>query len=191
MNLASLVHNWWMIAIRGVLAIAFGVAILVWPRVTLPIVVVLLGVYAIVDGVWAIAAGVRASTRVFDAWPVLLEGAVSVALGLLALARPSVPRQFVYILAAWGLITGVLELMAAIRLPRGGAGHWLLGTAGVSSLFLAGLVLLLPHADDDFVMRVMATYAQVFGAVLLFAALFFPREVAGGRRGAGRSVAGA
>lgn len=191
MNLAALVHNWWMIAVRGVLAIVFGVSILVWPHVTLSIVVVLFGVYAILDGVWTMGAGMRASTRVFDAWPVLLEGAVSVALGLLALARPSVPRQFVYILAAWGLLTGVLELVAAIRLPRGGAGHWLLGTAGLSSLFLAGLVLLLPHADDDFVMRVMATYAQVFGAVLLFAAIFFPREMARDERAAGRSVAGA
>jgi len=176
MNLASLVHNWWMMAIRGVLAIAFGVSITVWPRVTLSTVVLFFGVYAIVDGVWTLGAGTRAATRVFDAWPVLLEGAVSVGLGLLALAWPFVPRQFVYVLAAWGLITGVLELVAAIRLPRDRAGYWLLGTAGVSSLFLATLILLLPHADDGFVVRVMAAYAQVFGAVLLFAAIFFPRE---------------
>ncbi len=188
MNLAALVHNWWMIAIRGVLAMAFGVSILVWPHVTLSIVVVLFGVYAILDGVWTIAAGTRASARVFDAWPVLLEGVVSAALGLLALARPSVPRQFVYVLGAWGLITGVLELLAAIRLPRERASYWLLVTAGLSSLFLAVLVLLLPHADDDFVMRVMATYAQVFGAVLLFAAIFFPREIArDGRRHVARA----
>lgn len=189
MNLASLVHNWWMMAIRGVLAIAFGVSITVWPHVTLSIVVLLFGVYAIVDGVWTIGAGTRASTRVFDAWPVLLEGVVSVGLGLLALAWPFVPRQFVYVLAAWGLITGVLELVAAIRLPREGAGYWLLGTAGVSSLFLAVLVLLLPHADDGFVVRVMAAYAEVFGAVLLFAAIFLPRDVRRDERAAGRSVA--
>jgi uncharacterized membrane protein HdeD (DUF308 family) len=178
MNLAALVHNWWMIAIRGVLAIAFGVSILVWPHVTLSTVVVLFGLYAILDGLWAIAAGMRASTRLFDAWPVLLEGVVSVALGLLALARPSVPRQFVHVLATWGLLTGVLELLAAIRLPRERASGWLLRTAGASSLFLAVLLLLLPHADDDFVTRVMAAYAQVFGAVMLLAAILFPREVA-------------
>ncbi len=189
MNLASLVHNWWMIAIRGVLAIVFGVSILVWPHVTLSLVVLLFGVYAIVDGVWTIGAGTRASNRIFDAWPVLLEGAVSVALGLLALGWPSVPRPFVYILAAWGLLTGVLEIVAAARLPRERAGYWLLGTAGFSSLFLAVLVLLLPHAGDDFVMRVIATYAQVFGVVLLFAAVLFPREVSRDVRAAGRSVA--
>ena len=177
MNLASLVHNWWMMAIRGVLAIAFGVSIVVWPHVTLSIAVLLFGVYAILDGVWTIGAGIRASTRVLDAWPVLLEGAVSAGLGLLALAWPFVPRRFVYVLAAWGLITGVLELVAALRLPRKRAGYWLLATAGVSSLFLAVLILLLPHADDNLVMRVMAAYALVFGVVLLFAAVFFPRKV--------------
>jgi uncharacterized membrane protein HdeD (DUF308 family) len=186
MNLASLVRNWWMMAVRGVLAIAFGVSILVWPDVTLSTVVMLFGLYALLDGVWTIGAGARASTRVFDAWPVLLEGVVSVTLGLLALAWPWVPRRFVYVLAAWGLITGVLELVAALRLPREGAGHWLLGTAGVSSLFLAILILLLPYAVDDFVLRVIAVYAQVFGAVLLLAAIFFPREVSPGGRTAGR-----
>ena len=165
MNLTSLVRNWWMMAIRGVLAIAFGVSIVVWPSVTLSIVVLLFSVYAILDGAWTISAGTRTSTRAFDAWPLLPEGAVSVGLGLVALAWPFVPRQFVYVLAAWGLITGVLELVAAIRLPRSAAGHWLLGTAGVSSLFLAALALLLPHADDDFIMRVMAAYALVFGTV--------------------------
>jgi uncharacterized membrane protein HdeD (DUF308 family) len=189
MNLSALIRNWWMMAIRGVLAIAFGVSIVVWPRPTLSIVVLLFSVYAILDGAWTIGAGTWASTRVFDAWPVLLEGAVSVGLGLVALASPFVPRQFVYVLAAWGLITGVLELVAAIRLPRSGGGHWLLGTAGVSSLFLAALLLLLSHADDDFIMRAMAVYALVFGTVVLLAAIFFPREALAGKRTARPRVA--
>jgi uncharacterized membrane protein HdeD (DUF308 family) len=182
MNLSALVRNWWMMAIRGVLAMAFGVSIVVWPGATLSTVVLLFSVYAILDGAWTIGAGTRASTGVFDAWPVLLEGAVSVGLGLVALAWPFVPRQFAYVLAAWGLITGVLELVAAIRLPRSAAGHWLLATAGVSSLLLAALVLLLAHADDDFIMRAIAAYALVFGTVLLLAAVFFPREVLSGER---------
>ena len=114
---------------------------------------------------------------------------MSTGLGLLALAWPFVPRQFVYVLAVWGLITGVLELVAAIRLPRERAGYWLLGTAGVSSLFLAVLILLLPYADDDLVVRVMAPYAQVFGVVLLFAAIFFPREMRQAESAAKRDLA--
>jgi uncharacterized membrane protein HdeD (DUF308 family) len=175
MNLAPLLRNWWMMAIRGGLAIVFGLSVLLWPGLTLSSVVLIFGVYAVLDGVWTIGAGARASAWLLDAWPVVLEGAVSVALGLLALMWPFVPRRFLYVLAGWGLITGVLELVAAARLPREGAGHWLLGTAGFSSLFLAGLILLLPHADNDFVVRIIATYAQVFGVVLLLAAIFFAR----------------
>jgi hypothetical protein len=80
------------------------------------------------------------------------------------------------------VITGVLELIAAICLPREGAGHWMLGSAGASSLFLALMILLLGHADTDLVVRVIATYAQVFGTVLLFAALLFGRGDAAARR---------
>jgi uncharacterized membrane protein HdeD (DUF308 family) len=182
MNLGSLTRNWWMMALRGVLAIAFGLAVLLWPRVTLSTVTVLFGIYAVLDGAWTIAAARHTTVRLLEAWPVVLEGAVSIGLGLVALMFPFVPRQFVYALAAWGVITGVLELIAAIRLPREGAGHWLLGTAGVSSLFLALMILLLGHADTDFVVRVIATYAQVFGVVLLFAAMLFGRGDAAARR---------
>ena len=94
MNLVSLVLNWWMMAIRGVLAMAFGVSILVWPNVTLSIVVMLFGLYALLDGVWTIAAGTRASTRVFDAWPVLLEGVVAAAPELERVIAPHLDREF-------------------------------------------------------------------------------------------------
>lgn len=190
MNLSALVQNWWMMAIRGVLALAFGVALVVWPQVTLSSVVLFFGVYAILDGAWSIAAGLRVSTRTFDAWPVLLEGAVSLVLGLLALGWPFVPRAFIYVLAAWGVLTGWLELTAASGLPRRGARRWLLGTAGASSLFLAILLLLLPYADEHFVTRIIAAYSQVFGVVLLLSAVLFPREMAGDAAAAGHSAAG-
>ena len=118
MNLDALVRNRWMVAIRGGLAIAFGLAVLLWPGVTLSIVVVLFGVYAVLDGVWTVGTGTWTSTRFFDAWPVVLEGMVSVALGLLTLVRPFVPRQFIYVLAGWGIATGVLESLMSCRSRR-------------------------------------------------------------------------
>lgn len=174
----ALVRNWWMMAIRGVLAIAFGAALLLWPGVTFSIVVLLFGVYAIVDGGWSIAAANRAATRLTQTWPVLLEGMVSVAIGVLALVWPFMPRSFVHLLVFWGVLTGVLELTAAIRLPLQRAASWVLGTAGASSLVLALMLFLLTRADDDAVVRVMATYAQVFGVATLLAATLFSR---GGR----------
>jgi uncharacterized membrane protein HdeD (DUF308 family) len=178
-NVAALVHNWWMMAGRGGLAIVFGFVLLLWPNVTLPIVVLLFGAYALLDGVWTIAAGWRASAKLFDAWPVTLEGMVSVALGALSLLWPFVPRQFIYVLAGWGIVTGALEILAAIHLPPARAGHWLLATGGFSSLFLAFLILLLPYAAVDRVVHLIAAYALVFGLALLLAAIRFSRLGAG------------
>jgi uncharacterized membrane protein HdeD (DUF308 family) len=171
----ALVRNWWMMAIRGVLAIAFGAALLLWPGVTFSIVVLLFGVYAVVDGGWSIAAANRAPTRLGQTWPVMLEGIVSVAIGVLALVWPFLPLSFVSLVVFWGVVTGILELAAAIRLPLQSASSWVLGTAGASSLALALFRFLLMHADDDAVVRIMATYAQVFGIVTLLAAMLFSR----------------
>jgi len=172
----ALVRNWWMMVVRGGLAAAFGLCILGWPNVTLWLIVVLFGFYAIVDGLWAIAAGLRASRPRFAAWPVMLEGAVSVVLGLIALGWPFVSREFVYVLVGWGLLTGVLEIIGAARLPREAAGHWFLATGGASSLFLALLVFSLPHASLDVVATIIGAYAIVFGVAVLLAAVRFHCE---------------
>src|SRR5262249_3520975 len=91
------------------------------------------------------------------------------------LVWPFMPRSFVHLLFFWGVLTGVLELTAAIRLPLQRATSWVLGTAGASSLALALLLLLLTRADDDAVVRVMAPCAQVLGIVTLLAAVLFSR----------------
>jgi uncharacterized membrane protein HdeD (DUF308 family) len=165
-----------MMAIRGGLAIAFGLAVLLWPNGNLPIVVVLFGAYALTDGVWAMVAAVWTGGRSMEAWPVALEGLVSAGLGALALARPFVPREFILVVAWWGLLTGVVEIVTALRLPRVTASHWLFGTGGASSLFLAILIVLLPHADLARIIGLIGIYALVFGALMLLAAIGFKRH---------------
>jgi uncharacterized membrane protein HdeD (DUF308 family) len=176
MTMRSLVRNWWMMAIRGALAIAFGIAVHAWPDVTLSTIVVIFGGYALADGAWAIAAGVHASARVLDAWPVVLEGVVSIALGLVALFQPFLPREVIWELAAWGIITGSLEVIIAADVPHSRPGYWLLITGAAASVFLAVLIVLLPHAAVELVARIITAYAQVFGIVLVFAAMDFARQ---------------
>jgi uncharacterized membrane protein HdeD (DUF308 family) len=77
------------------------------------------------------------------------------------------------VLAAWGLLTGTFEIVAALWLPRTFAAHWLLGTGGASSIFLALVVLALPRAASDRVALSLAIYAIVFGIAILLAALRF------------------
>ena len=173
MTIMVLVRNWWMMAIRGGLAVLFGMSILLWPNRSLSAVVLLFGAYAVLDGIWAIATATRASEHLLDAWPVGLEGLVSVVLGLVALVWPFISRELIYLIAAWGVVTGVLEILAALRLPSETAGHWLLGTGGVCSLSLAVFVLILPHADIGPVATTLGTYALLFGVLVFLAACRF------------------
>ena len=172
-DLEPLVANWWMVATRGILAALFGCVMAVWRVPVLDSVILPFATYAIADGVLAIASALRAAQPRMAGWPVALEGVVSIALGYLALAWPFLPRQVFLVLVAWGLLTGVLEIAAAVRLPRHVPGHWLLATGGASSLFLALVVLALPSAASDRVARVLAVYAIVFGIAVFLAALRF------------------
>jgi uncharacterized membrane protein HdeD (DUF308 family) len=173
MVMMALVRNWWMVAIRGGLAMLFGASILLWPNSTLFTIVLLFGVYAVLDGLWAVSSACRASKRLLDAWPVALEGAVSLALGLLALGWPFISRELIYLIAGWGIATGMLEVLSARKLPSSAAGHGLLETGGACSLFLAVLVLILPHATIRPVVLALGNYALLFGALMLLAASRF------------------
>jgi uncharacterized membrane protein HdeD (DUF308 family) len=184
---AALVRNWWMMGIRGGVAIAFGLSLLLWPNVTLGYAVLLFGIYALVDGVWAVAAALRASRWPLEGWPVGLEGFVSIVLGGLALFWPFVPSGFQHLIAAWGILTGLLEVLAATRLPSEAAGHWFIGTGGVSSLFLAVFILILPHADTARAFQAIGVYALVFGLALFLAALRF-RQIHERMRQAGSGI---
>jgi uncharacterized membrane protein HdeD (DUF308 family) len=175
--LTTLGKNWWMVAARGVFAILFGAMILLRPALPLNLLVAIFGVYAVLDGAWAVASALWISRMSFATWPVLFEGVVSLGVGGLALGWPLVPRDAVLAIAVWGLLTGVLELVAAARLPRRGAGYWLLLTGGMFSLFLAVLILLLPHAVEPSVASVVGVYALCFGALLLAAAISLRRAL--------------
>jgi uncharacterized membrane protein HdeD (DUF308 family) len=171
----ALARNAWTMEIRGGLAILFGLGMLA-PGITLPVAVVLFGAYAIVDGVWAVTLVLWAARRAIGALAVAAEALISIALGTIALTWPMVPRDLVYLVAGWGVLTGVLEMAAAAAMPRARVGSWLLGTAGVTSIFLAVLVQMLPTADAPRVVYIIAGYAIVFGVVVMLAARSFRRE---------------
>lgn len=168
-----LARKWWVIAVRGVLAAAFGIALLAWPDITLPVVVVLFGAYALLDGGWTLASAIPISGRSIGRLAVAVEGIVSLTLGAAALAWPFVPREYIQLVAGWGVATGLLELITASTLPGNRAGYWLLGTAGICSLFLAVVVFLVPEADAALVAYAIGGYALAFGLVLTWTAIWF------------------
>lgn len=161
-----LAKNWWLIVVRGALAALFGLTVLLWRDLTLGLLVVVFGSYAILDGIAALASALRASSRPSEGWPVISEGLVSLIFGVLAFVWPFIPRNALHVIASWGVFTGLLELIGAARLPRVRASHWFLALGGLSSLLLAGLLFTVPYADRRSVVSIIGIYALVFGALL-------------------------
>jgi uncharacterized membrane protein HdeD (DUF308 family) len=160
-----------MLAARGGLGILLGLIVLLSPRVELGGLVVLFGSFAVLDGIWAVSWAVRTSRRPLEGWPVVLEGALSVAVGIVALAFPFEAAAFVHVIAPWGVVTGMLEIVSALRLPQRVTGHWALAAAGFWSIFLAVLILSLPHAVTRSLVNTVGVYALIFGALVSTAAI--------------------
>jgi uncharacterized membrane protein HdeD (DUF308 family) len=163
-------ENWWMVGARGLLAILFGLAILLRPGLSLNLLVATFGVYAVLDGAWAVASALWVSRMSFTTCPFCSRGPSASAWGGWRSGGPWCPRTRSAPSRSGGLLTGVLELVAAARLPRQSAGLWLLLTGGVFSLFLAVLILVLRHAGEPSVVRAVGVYALGFGVVLVTAA---------------------
>jgi uncharacterized membrane protein HdeD (DUF308 family) len=165
--LAQLSRNWWLLALRGLAAIVFGILAFVWPEATITALVMLFGAYALVEGVLAAA---MALTNVVGRrrWWVLLEGLTSIAIAVITLLWPGVTAlALLYLIAAWAIVTGVLEILAAIELRREISNEWLLILSGIASVVFGVLVIVFPGAGALSVLWMIALYAVVFGALLV------------------------
>jgi uncharacterized membrane protein HdeD (DUF308 family) len=167
--LPVLSRNWWMLALRGLAAIVFGVLAFVWPDITLFALVLLFGAYMLVDGIFAIVAAVRAAGREARWWLLLIEGVLGVLAGLVAAFWPGLTAlALLYFIAAWAIVTGILEIVAAIRLRREIEGEWALGLSGVLSVLFGVLLAVIPApAGLLSLVWLIGAYALAFGVLLL------------------------
>jgi uncharacterized membrane protein HdeD (DUF308 family) len=162
-----LMRNWWALALRGIFAILLGLAAFVLPGVTLAVLVALFGAYAVVDGVLAIIAGVRAAERHERWWSLVLKGLAGIVAGVLAFVWPALTAlALLFLIAGWAIVTGVLEIVAAVHLHRA-HGEWLLILNGVLSILFGLFVIVWPGAGVLTLLWIIGVYAIVFGAVLL------------------------
>ena len=177
----ALARNWWAIALRGVLAIVFGVIALVVPGVTMLSLVIVFAAYALVDGVLAIVAAVRSARR-HERWGLLvLEGVVDIAAGVLAFLWPGLTIViFVLLVAAWAIVTGALMTAAAFRLQLD-HGRWWLALGGLASLVYGVLLIIAPLIGALVLTWWLGAYALVFGVLLLILAFRLRAKHAEGR----------
>ncbi|PPQ36114.1 hypothetical protein CCS01_05770 [Rhodopila globiformis] len=165
-----LARHWWTVALRGVIAVLFGLVALAAPGAALLSLALLFGAYLLADGVIELVVTWRAAKAGVRWGPLLWEAVLSIIMGLIALAMPAVAVwAFVILLAAWALITGVLELVAAFRL-HASHGRWWLALGGIVSLVWGLLLAAAPMIGAVVVAWWLGFYAIFFGITLLVAA---------------------
>jgi uncharacterized membrane protein HdeD (DUF308 family) len=159
---------WWAIAFRGVLAIVLGILMLAWPGITLSVFVALLGVYMFFDGIFALVATFHAGQQGRSWWPYLLEGILSIGVGLLAFARPSAMALAVLILiAVRSIIVGVVEIGTGVSVRRATTtSPWLLWLGGLASIAFGVLLLVKPGPGLLALVWIAGIYMIVFGLML-------------------------
>jgi uncharacterized membrane protein HdeD (DUF308 family) len=166
--LAFMTQNWWVIALRGLLAVLFGLAALIWPGPTVLVLVALFAGYAIVDGVFNLGALFLWGAAQQRRWAMILEGIIGIVAGVLALIWPEISVLiFVYLIAVWGVVTGIFEIIASIWLRQKMAGEIFLGLTGVLSLLLGVLLLFQPQAGVVGLAWIIGAYALIFGVLMI------------------------
>ncbi len=164
---AALAQNWWLIALRGLLAIMIGVIAFAAPVAAMLSLVLLFSAYMLVDGVFAIVAAVRAA-RQHERWALLvLEGIVSIAVAVIAVLWPGITiLAYVLLVAAWAIVTGALMLAAAFRLNLD-HGRWWLVLGGIASLVYGALLIIAPLIGALVLTWWFGAYALVFGVFMM------------------------
>jgi uncharacterized membrane protein HdeD (DUF308 family) len=164
-----LARAWWLILLRGIFAVLFGVLAFAWPGITLASLVLLFGAYAFVDGVFALIGAVRGGGRE-PWWLLVLEGLVGIGIGALTIFAPGVTAlALLFYIAIWAIATGVLEIAAAVAVRKEIEGEWLLILSGLASVAFGALLIARPGAGALAVLWLIGAYALAFGVLLVLA----------------------
>lgn len=161
---SALTRNWWLVLLRGVAAVVFGLLAFFWPHITLFALVLLFGIYAVVDGIISLANAFggekRGQTRVWYA----LIGVLGIVAGIVAFVWPGITALvLIYIIGAWAVLTGIAEIIAGIGLRHETSSAWLLVLGGVISVIFGVLVFVHPGAGAVAVVWLIGFYAIIKG----------------------------
>jgi len=164
---AFLTRHWWALAIRGIIAILLGLLAFAWPGLFAEAVILVFGVYFLVQGLFTLfsAADLR---REPHRGSLVFHGLIGIGAGLVLILFPGVFAVIiVWVIAFWALVTGVLEIGAALNLPAGGGGKWLFGLSGVFSIVIGIVLVAHPGAGILAVLWLIGIYAVLAGLTML------------------------
>ena len=172
--LHSLAENWWLLLLRGIAAIVFGILAFVWPGITLLTLIFLWGAYALVDGIFALWSAIsgKGGGELGSRWWLVVVGICGVLAGLLAFVWPGVTALVLLLfIAAWAIVTGALQVWGAIKLRKEIEGEWLLILCGLLSIAFGLILVAQPGTGALAVIWLIGTFAILEGCI--FAALAF------------------
>jgi uncharacterized membrane protein HdeD (DUF308 family) len=159
-----LTQKWWAVALRGILAIVFGIVALAFPGAMLVSLAVVFGAYALVNGVLAIVAAFGSRGR--DAVWYVLDGILGIAVGIATFFFPGITAQaLVFLIGVWAILTGIFEVVAGFELPV--KRDWLLVIAGIASIIFGVLVFAYPASGALAIVWLIGIYALAFGVTML------------------------
>ena len=172
--LTLLSRNWWLVALRGAIAILFGLLTLLVPGIALSSFILLFGAYAIVDGAAAVWSSIQHRTEQ-GWWIHLLEGVVSIIAGVITFAYPGITALILlYVIAIWAIMTGIFEIWAAIQLRKEITGEFWMGLGGLLSVIFGIVLIVAPGAGILAVLTLVGIYAIAFGVLMIILG-FLPR----------------
>jgi uncharacterized membrane protein HdeD (DUF308 family) len=182
----TLMRSWWMLALRGVIAIIFGVLAISWPGLTVLWLVALFAAFALLGGAVWVYGAVKNRKNDDNWWVILMLGLVSIGAGIIAMVHPTLTALvLILLIGAHAMITGVLDIVVAVRVRKFIRGEWLLVLSGIASVLFGVIVFLYPlTAGALALVWLISIYAVTTGVLLLAAAL---RLRSWSRLNAGRS----
>ena len=167
--------NWWAMVLRGVLAIIFGILMILFPTIAIESFVLVFGAYAFVDGIFTVISAFQNRGRE-RWWLYLLEGVISILAGVLIFANPlfatmTLTLFALYIVAFWAIATGAMEIWAAIQMRKEIEGEFWLGLSGLLSIIFGIFLILSPGGGILALLTIVAVYAIIFGIFLIMLGL--------------------
>lgn len=167
MGLHALAKNWWLLLLRGIAGILFGILAFAWPGITLLSLVILYGFYALVDGLFAILAAIKGG-NIESRWWLILIGILGVAAGLVTFFWTGITALvLIMFIGAWALIHGIFEIIGAIKIRKEIDNEWWLILSGALSVIFGLAVLIMPGAGALALIWLIGAYAIIFGGMLV------------------------
>jgi uncharacterized membrane protein HdeD (DUF308 family) len=161
-------QNWWAIALRGLVAMLFGIAIFIWPGVTLSVLAPLFGAYAVINGIFAMIEASRRDVSQERWLPLLFEGAISIVVGVMTFAWAGLTAMaLLFLIAFWAIMTGVFEIITAMRLRHEIRGEWMMILIAILSMAFGLLLLAFPAPGMFSVILLIRAFIFAIGALMI------------------------